>query len=140
MPGRGCTDQMRNLRHTLEQRWSFQQATAMCFFDFGMPPKDLRLIKTYYASYKMKVSSNGGDSMYFEIRSGVRQGYTFSPTLVNRIIDWILGRAFQDYSGVQVGANVHVSDLVYAGDISILSSSNNEMEGLPEADYRQVPQ
>ncbi len=33
--GRGCADQMHNLRHTLEQRWSFQQATVMCFVDFA---------------------------------------------------------------------------------------------------------
>ncbi len=29
--GRGCTDQMHNLCVTLEQRWSFQEATVMCF-------------------------------------------------------------------------------------------------------------
>ncbi len=34
---------------------------------------------------------------------------------------------------VQVGANVHVSDLVYADDIVILSSSYAEMQGLLEA-------
>ncbi len=37
------------------------------------------------------------------------------------------------YPGVQVGANVHVSDLAYADDIVILSSSYNEMQGLLEA-------
>ncbi len=26
---------MHNLGHTLEQRWSFQQATVMCFVDFA---------------------------------------------------------------------------------------------------------
>ncbi len=78
--------------------------------------------------------------MYFEIRSGVRQGYTFSPTLVNCIIDWILGRALQDYPGVQVGASVHVSDLAYAGDNATLNSSYNEMQGLLEADNRHAPQ
>ncbi len=71
-PGRGCTDQMHNLRRTLELRWSFHQATVMCFVDFtsvfdsvdrdslwrimaadGMPPKLLRLIKAYYSSTKM---------------------------------------------------------------------------------------
>ncbi len=26
---------MHNLRRTLEQRWSFQQATVMCFVDFA---------------------------------------------------------------------------------------------------------
>ncbi len=68
MPGRGCTDQMHNLRRILEQRRSFQQATVMCFVDFasafdcvdrgslwqimaadGMPPTLLRLIKAYYS-------------------------------------------------------------------------------------------
>ncbi len=34
-PGRGCMDQMHNLRRTLEQRWSFKQATVICFVDFG---------------------------------------------------------------------------------------------------------
>ncbi len=32
-PGRGCTDQIHNPHHTLEQRWRFQQATVMCFVD-----------------------------------------------------------------------------------------------------------
>ncbi len=107
---------MHNLRRTLEQRWSFQQATVMCLVDFGsafdsvdrdslwrimaadgIPPKLLRLIKAYYSSTKMKVRASGSDSVPFEIRSGVRQGCAVSPTLFNYIIDWILGQALQDY-------------------------------------------
>ncbi len=57
---------------------------------------------------------------------------SLSPTLFNCIIDWILGQALRDYPGVQVGANVHLSDLVYADDIVILSSSYREMQGLIE--------
>ncbi len=34
-PACGRTDQMHNLRSTLEQRWSFQQASIMCFVDFA---------------------------------------------------------------------------------------------------------
>ncbi len=52
--------------------------------------------------------------MPFEICSGVRQGCALSPALFNYIIDWILAQALQDYPRVQVGANVHVSDLAYA--------------------------
>ncbi len=93
----------------------------MCFVDFasafdsvdrdslwrimaadGISPKRLRLMKAYYSSTKMKVRASGSDSMPFEIRSGVRQGCTLSPTLFNYIIDWILGQALQDYPGVQV--------------------------------------
>ncbi len=65
--------------------------------------------------------------MSFEIRSGVRQGCALTPTLFNYIIYWILGQALQDYPWVQVGATVHVSDLAYADDIVVLSSSYSEM-------------
>ncbi len=76
--------------------------------------------------------------MPFEIRSGVRQGCALSPTLFNYIIDWILRQALQVYPGVQVGANAHVSDLAYADDIVILSSSYSEMQGLLEAVNRHA--
>ncbi len=33
--GRGCMDQMHNLHRILEQRWSFQKTTVMCFVDFA---------------------------------------------------------------------------------------------------------
>ncbi len=133
-PWRGCTDQMHNLRHILEQRWSFQQATVMCFVDFAspfdsvdrdsvwqtmvadeMPPTLLGLIKAYYSSTKMKVRASGSDSVPLEIRSGVRQGCALSPTFFNNIIDWILRQALQDYPRVKV----HVSDLTYADDSEI---------------------
>ncbi len=71
--------------------------------------------------------------MPFEFRFGVRQGCALSPTLFNNIIHWIIRQALQDYPGVQVGANVHVSDLAYADDILILSSGYSEMQGLLEA-------
>ncbi len=54
------------------------------------------------------------------------------------MIDWILGQALQDYPGVQVGANVHVSGLAYADDIVILGSSYSEIQGLLEAVNRHV--
>ncbi len=76
--------------------------------------------------------------MPFENRSGVRQGCALSPTLFNYIIDWILRQAQQDYPGVQVGANIPVSDLAYADDIVILSSSYSGMQGLLEALHRHA--
>ncbi len=89
-----------------------------------MPAKLQRLIKAYYASTKTKARTCGGDSLTFDIRSSVGQGWALLPTtLFNYIIDWILGQALQGYPGVQVGANVHVSDLAYADDIVLLSNS-----------------
>ncbi len=148
---------MHKLRRTMEQRWSFQQVTVMCFVDFasaldsvdrdflwrimaadGMPPNLLRLIKVYYSSTRMNVRANGSDSMPFEIRSSVRQGCGISPTLFNYIINWILGKALQNYPGVQVGANTYVSDLAYDDYIVILTSSYSDMQGLLEAVNRHA--
>ncbi len=83
-PGCGCRDRMHNLRRTLMQHWSFEQAADLCFVDFasafdcvhgdslwqimaadGMPQKLLGLIKVYYSSTKMKVRARGSDSMPF---------------------------------------------------------------------------
>ncbi len=103
-----------------------------------MPPKLLRLIKAYHSLAKMKVRASGSDPMPLEISSGVRQRCALSPNLFNYIIDWILGQALQDYPGVQVRANVHVSDLAFADDSVILSSSYSEMQSLLEAVYRHA--
>ncbi len=64
-----------------------------------------------------------GHSLYFEIRSGVFQGFVLSPTLFNYIIDYILGQTLQGYAGVHVGTNVHVSNLAYADEIMLLSNN-----------------
>ncbi len=112
-----------NDQRILMERWSFQQATVLCFVEFalvfdsvdgdslwqmmaadGMPQKLLGLIKAYCSSTKMKVRANGSDSMAFEIRSGVQQGCALSSTDFNYIIHWILGQTLQDNSRVQVGA------------------------------------
>ncbi len=71
---------MFNLHRILMQRWSFQQATVLCFVEFasefdsvdgdslwhimtadGMSQKLLGLIKVYCSSTKMKVRATGSD-------------------------------------------------------------------------------
>ncbi len=60
----------------------------MAAADVMPPPKFLRLIKAHYALTKVKVLATGGDSMTFEIRSGVRQKCALSlSTLFNYITD-----------------------------------------------------
>ncbi len=98
----------------------------------------VRLIRAYYTSTKMKVRASGRDSMPFEIRSGVRQGCALSHTLFNKIIDCILSQGLQDFPGVQVGANVNVSDLAYGDYNVIISSSYGELQGLLEAADRHA--
>ncbi len=60
------------------------------------------------------------------------------PALFNIIIDWNLSHVLQGYPGVQVGTNVHASDLAYTDDIVVLSNSNRGIQGLLEAVNRQA--
>ncbi len=98
-----------------------------------------KLVKAYYVFTKTNVRAwGGGDSLSFEIHSGVRQGFPFSRTPFNYTIDWILGQALQRYQGVQVGTSVHVSGFAYANEIVLFSGSYMDMQGLFEAVNRHV--
>ncbi len=99
--------------------------------DNGYGSSTLRLIK-------MKIRASGCGSMPLEISSGVRQGCDRSPTLFKCIIDLILGQVLQGYPGVQIGANVHVSDLAYTDGVVILSSSYWKVHDLLEAVNRHA--
>ncbi len=84
----------------------------------------------------MTIRVSWNDLVYFEIHSAIRQGCALTPSLFNYSIDWILGQALQNYSGVYVIINVHVSGLT--DDIVILSSSYWEIQDLLEAVNRHA--
>ena len=151
-PGRGCIDQIHNLRRILEQRWRYQQGTCICFVDFaaafdsvdrqslwkimaadGMPPKLLRLIQAYYDSSRTKVRADQTESDYFDICSGVKQGCVLSPILFNYVIDWVLTNALAPFNGVQAGVDVCITDLAYADDVVLLAESFDEMQRMVNA-------
>jgi len=71
----------------------------------GIPEKLLRLMQAYYASTSMRVRAYGDESASFEVKSGVRQGCVLSPTLFNYAIDYVLSKALQNVTGVDVGGH-----------------------------------
>ena len=49
--------------------------------EYGIEPKLIKAIKSLYEKCESKVKCADGDSEWFEIRTGVRQGGTISPLL-----------------------------------------------------------
>nr|VZI43870.1 unnamed protein product [Spirometra erinaceieuropaei] len=147
--GRGCADQTFTLRRILEFRHSYQQPTAVSFIDFaaaydfvhreslwrimaldGVPEKIIAMIKAYYRSTTARVLIRNNLSQPFGIRPGVRQGCILSPILFNYATDWIIRRTLHEGDGVEFVPGHRLTDLDYADDIALLTSSFGDLQSL----------
>ena len=88
----------------------------------GVPPKLLSLFKKLYSNSESCVRSNGKDSDWFSINSGVRQGCVAAPDLFNSVIDHLMTQVKERIQGVSFG-NYHLTDLEYADDTIILATT-----------------
>ena len=150
-PGVGCVDQIFTLRRILEHRYKFKQPTAACFIDFraafdsvdrgslwnimisdGVPPKIVRLLRSYYLFTKARVRMYGEETREFTQFTGVRQGCPMSPVLFNFVIDWIMSRATLGHEGVQIDQTTWISDLEYADDVVLLGTDFDSLQVILE--------
>ena len=96
-PGRGTVDQIAALRLFLEKSWEYAIDQHICFLDlekaFDRVPREKmwkviedtgissRLLTAIKSTYKDQKSAIIGDTNYFDINTGVRQGSVLSPLL-----------------------------------------------------------
>ena len=68
-----------------------------------------------------------GNTEWFEVRKGVRQGCILSPYLFNMYSEYILRRVeFEDNIGVKVGGRT-INNLQYADETTILAENKEDM-------------
>lgn len=103
--------------------WSILQA-------LGALPKIVTLFKLLYSNAQSCVRVNGADSDWFSISSGVRQGCVAAPDLFNCIIDHLMSKVCELVPGVTFG-DYHLTDLEYADDTILLTSSYSELKDAP---------
>ena len=104
--GRNCTEQIFALRNIIEQCTEWQRQLYINFIDFekafdsvhrdslwrilrayGIPAHMVQLIKSFYSNYSCCMK---GSNIWFEVRTGVRQGCVMSALLFNILIDWVM--------------------------------------------------
>ena len=143
--GRSTMDHIFTLRLLVDRCWEFRTPLHMCFVDLkqaydtvwrnglwevlrvrGVRPKLLRLIQALYKDTTSCVRSEGDLSEWFSVEAGVRQGCVLSPLMFNIFFDFVIRRAIDESVGLQIG-NTLVSHLEYADDLSLISSSFDEM-------------
>ena len=121
--GRGTRNQISNLRNLMEKSREFQQPLYLCFIDYskafdcvqhkklwmimshmGFPAHIIQLIQSLYEDQEATVRTENGDTEWFTIGQGVRQGCILSPYLFNIYAEYIMRKAFDEFSGqVSVG-------------------------------------
>jgi hypothetical protein len=121
--GRGTRDHIANIRWILERAMEYGKTIFMCFIDYskafncidlsrlwntlrsmGVPEHLIVLIKSLYTKQEAAVRTEYGNTEWFEVRKGVRQGCIPSSYLFNMYSEYILRRVgFRDNIGIKVG-------------------------------------
>ena len=104
----------------------------------GIPARIIGLLTGLYSGTVSAVKCGGGESSFFPVNTGVRQGCVLAPSLFNTCMDWVLGRVVeQSHCGVSVG-NTKITDLVFADDAAIFAVSLEVLVMALEALHEEV--
>ena len=79
------------------------------------------------------VRTSQGQTDFFTVDSGVRQGDSLSPLLFNIVLDYVMKKTEAAGNGINWNAGRKLRDLDYADDICLLSSDIGDMRQMTEA-------
>ncbi|PVD20312.1 hypothetical protein C0Q70_18466 [Pomacea canaliculata] len=96
---------------------------------YGFPPKFIAIIQQLYENSTCRVIHKGKLSDPFAVRTGVRQGCLFSPTIFLIDIAWIMRRTTSNSNtGVQWTFARQLEDLDFVDNISLLSHKQQQAQ------------
>ena len=113
--GRGCIDQVFNLKECMSMSRQKEKPLYMCFIDlrkaydsvnrellwkamreYGISGKIVRIMNSLYENTRAQVRVNGVLSEHLSLKTGVKQGCVLSPLLFNIFIDWVVRRVMKN--------------------------------------------
>ena len=101
----------------------------------GVTGKLYRIIKSVYKSCDCCLDINGNYTEKFISNVGVRQGDTLSPTMFNTFTNDLPQEINSLGLGVPIGDGEYLSILLYADDIVLIASSENDLQKMLETTY-----
>ena len=122
-PKRSCCDQIFTLRNIIEQAREYNFPLALNFIDFkkafdsihreslwaiarayGIPPKYINIFKALYNNSRCCIKTQSGNTDFFCIITGVRQGCILSSLLFLLVVDFVLQQSMNEtHFGIPYG-------------------------------------
>jgi hypothetical protein len=147
--GKGTRDQLVNIRMLIEKCHDHGIPLYVGFIDYakafdcvshellwhamtemGFPSHIVNLINSLYHQQESAVRTAEGLTDWFTIGRGVRQGCPMSPALYNIYAESIMREALEGFfGGISIGGRM-VSNLRFADDTTLVSSSKEELDDL----------
>jgi len=93
----------------------------------GLPGKFVKIIMNWYSKISAAVRWNNSVSLFFQIRSGIRQGSVLSPCLFNIYFDTLVTSLENSDLGCHI-RDKYIGIILYADDIMILSASLKSLQ------------
>ena len=110
---------------------------------YGVSGRLLNGLQRFYDDTKARVGKESGNSEWFSVNVGLRQGGVMSPWLVNLYMDGVVREVNMRSQGRgvgmfdSVGNNWRVSQLLFADDAVLMAESANDLQGL-QSDFARV--
>ena len=89
----------------------------------GIPSHLIQLIRNLYDGQAACVRAEKGNSDWFSLGQGVRQGFILSPSLFNLYEEYITRRAVTDWQGGLPIGGYNVNNFRYADDTTLIATS-----------------
>ena len=145
----GTREQIVNIRNIIEKCRDHNTPLYMCFIDYakafdcvshrklwmtmkqmGFPTHLTQLMAALYEKQESAVRTSDGDSNWFKIKRGVRQGCVMSPPMYNIYAENIMREVLEDHEGgINIGGT-KTTNLRFADDTTLLCNSKDELLNL----------
>ena len=95
---------------------------------YGIPEKLTNLVKAFYDDFKCAVIHQGETSEWFDIRTGVKQGWNMSGFLFLMVVDWVMRRTVRNgKTGIRWKSTSKLDDLDFADDLDLIASTKQHI-------------
>ena len=96
---------------------------------YGIPSKLVRMVNTMYDGSQCAVVEGTGQTDWFDVKSGVKQGCNMSGFLFLLVIDWIMRRTVTGANtGIRWKLWSNLDNLGFADDIALTSSMKCQIQ------------